>query len=118
MHTRSKVITMKNKRSKTVSAPDSSIQIVKNGKKRLIILNGEIEIELEDGLFLMMRRKHLYDLWRTTEFPIKFYDDDAQYIVENWTDWFNLPKDFNDALFEVYFNHVDRNKFILQAYKE
>jgi hypothetical protein len=114
------VITMaKKERSKVGSAPASSTQTGKKGRK--ITMNREVEIEFEDGLILMMTTDDIFEVWRLTGFPIKFYEtneDESPCVVENWNDWFNLPKQFQDACFEVCVNHVDKNKFVFQAYKE
>jgi hypothetical protein len=137
------VKTMKNKKSKVGSAPASSTQTGKKGRKitmnreveiellengvlsllktKSISKDRDVEIELEDGLVLMITTEDAYDLWKTTGFPIKFYtskEDEAPYIIEKWKDWFNLPKDFQDACFELYVNRIDADKFVFQAYKE
>ena len=112
---------MTNKKLKSGSAPASSTQTGKKGRK--ITTDREVEIELEDGLILMVTTEDIFSLWRLTGFPIKFYEnneDESPYVVENWTDWFNLPKQFQDSCFEVCVNCVNHagKKFVFDAYKE
>jgi hypothetical protein len=62
--------------------------------------------------------ENLYNMWSRGGVIIKFYESlesETPYIVERWSDWFNLPKEFENAIFETYADRMD-GIVVIKAY--
>jgi hypothetical protein len=80
-------------------------------------------IKIKHGLsgeFRTATTEDLYNMWDKGKgrVMIKFYESlesETPYIVERWTDWFDIPREFQDAIFETYTDRMD-DIVVIKAY--